>query len=184
MQADGEINAIFSLRIRRKRKIGEGRKKKFVYRSSEKKTIVVVDRRRISSGLVNSQARHPSTKILRCFSPVLVYTCLSMCFFHGASLSHRPLHRSVVLCQPLHGDVHLTPAPHTLPTLPPPPSSPHSRLAAYTLITFEPHECKSAQIDPRFSFYYRPVRNSRLFHVQSIHFPVTRAVTGHISRYP
>lgn len=81
VQADGEINAIFSLRIRRKRKIGEGRKKKFVYRSSEKKTIVVVDRRRISSGLVNSQARHPSTKILRCFSPVLVYTSFEHVLF-------------------------------------------------------------------------------------------------------
>lgn len=43
--------------------------------------MIIVDRRRISSGLVNSRARHPSTKILRCFSPVLVYTSFEHVLF-------------------------------------------------------------------------------------------------------
>lgn len=108
-------------------------------------------RRTIPSGLVNSRARQkPSTKILPCFSPFLVYTSFEHVLFpRCVPLPHRPLHRSVVLRQPLHGDVRLTPASHSPPPLSPSSSPSHSRLAAYTPITFEPRECKSAQIDPK-----------------------------------
>lgn len=80
---DGEINPRFFAANPKK---GRGwilkKKKKFVYhRVARKKMMIIVDRRRISSGLVNSRARHPSTKILRCFSPVLVYTSFEHVLF-------------------------------------------------------------------------------------------------------
>lgn len=70
-----------------------------------------------------------------------------MCFFHGASLSHRPF--PPVRC-PLPTPSRGRAFNPSATLFPPPSSSPsHSRLAAYTPITFEPRECKSAQIDPK-----------------------------------
>lgn len=116
-------------------------------------------RRTIPSGLVNSRARQkPSTKILPCFSPFLVYTSFEHVLFpRCVPLPHRPLHRSVVLRQPLHGDLRLTPAPHS----PPPPSHP----PPLPLIHGSPHtrRSRSSRVNvnrpksiPRFSLHYRP----------------------------
>lgn len=105
-------------------------------------------RRTISSGLVNSRARQkPSTKILPCFSPVLVYTSFEHVLFpRCVPLAPASPPVRCPLPTPSRGRAFNPSA--TL--FPPPSSSPsHSRLAAYTPITFEPRECKSAQIDPK-----------------------------------
>lgn len=160
-----EINPDFSrwveIRGRKKGWIGL-KKKKEKYRppwnsvyhrifleKSDHRVILRGDHRRtISSGLVNSRGRQkPSTKILPCFSPVLVYTSFEHVLFpRCVPLAPASPPVRCPLPTPSRGRAFNPSA--TL--FPPPSSSPsHSRLAAYTPITFEPRECKSAQIDPK-----------------------------------
>lgn len=167
-----EINPDFSrwveIRGRRKGWIGLKKKKKKIYMKqnsvysswkSGHRVILRGDHRRtIPSGLVNSRARQkPSTKILPCFSPFLVYTSFEHVLFPRCV--PLPPASPPVRCPPptpsrgpaFNPSATLSPPPSHPPPLPLIHGSPHTRRSRSSRVNV--NRPKSI---PRFSLHYRP----------------------------